>query len=123
MIPRRLSARILEHVKKIPVLAITGPRQSGKTTLVKHLFPDYLYLNLENPVQKEFAETDPVGFLKKHQQGLILDEIQNVPILFSFIQTIVDETGETGKFILTGSNNFLLLEKIYLIVSDINTYR
>jgi predicted AAA+ superfamily ATPase len=112
MIQRCLSGKILEHVRKMPVLAITGPRQSGKTTLVKHLFPDYIYLNLENPVQREFAYTDPVGFLRKHQQGLILDEIQNVPSLFSFIQTIADETGKTGKFILTGSNNFLLLEKI-----------
>lgn len=112
MITRQLSSIILEHVNKIPVLAITGPRQSGKTTLVKHLFPDYYYQNLEDPVQREFAETDPIGFLMNHPKGLVLDEIQNVPLLFSFIQTIVDETGEPGKFILTGSNNFLLLEKI-----------
>ena len=112
MIPRQISSKIFEHVKKMPVLAITGPRQSGKTTLVKHLFPNYSYLNLENLVEREFAETDPIGFLKNHPKGLILDEIQNVPELFSFIQTIVDDTGEQGKFVLTGSNNFLLLEKI-----------
>jgi predicted AAA+ superfamily ATPase len=112
MIARQIGSKILDHVKKMPVLAITGPRQSGKTTLVKHLFPAYQYLNLENPVEREFAETDPIGFLKNHSKGLILDEIQNAPALFSFIQTIVDDKGEQGKFILTGSNNFLLLEKI-----------
>lgn len=112
MIDRQIGSKILDHANKMPVLAITGPRQSGKTTLVKYLFPGYQYLNLENPVEREFAETDPMGFLKNHPRGLILDEIQNVPALFSYIQTITDDTGEQGKFVLTGSNNFLLLEKI-----------
>jgi len=98
--------------EKFPVIAITGPRQSGKTTLCKKLFRDYSYVSLENPDVRNFAETDPKGFMEEYNNKIIIDEVQNVPELFSYIQGVVDETDQTGQFILTGSQNFLLLEKI-----------
>jgi len=98
--------------KKFPVIAITGPRQSGKTTLCKKLFNDYRYVTLENPDNKQFALSDPRGFLKEYGKKVVIDEVQNVPELFSYIQGYVDEHGEPGQYILTGSQNFLLLEKI-----------
>ncbi|MCF8460034.1 MAG: ATP-binding protein [Flavobacteriales bacterium] len=98
--------------RKFPVIAITGPRQSGKTTLAKKLFADLAYTTLENPDTKEFATNDPKGFLNQFSDGVIIDEVQNVPQLFSYIQGIVDESGELGKFVLTGSQNFLLMEKV-----------
>ena len=99
-------------VTKFPVLAITGPRQSGKTTLCKKLFKDYNYVSLENPDTKEYALSDPKGFLEELGEKAIIDEVQNAPDLFSYIQGIVDASGKTGHYILTGSQNFLLLEKI-----------
>lgn len=97
---------------KFPVIAITGPRQSGKTTLCKQVFSDYTYVSLENPDDRAFAENDPKGFLAAYSSKVIIDEVQHVPQLFSYIQSVVDQSGETGQFILTGSQNFLLLEKI-----------
>lgn len=97
---------------KFPILAITGPRQSGKTTIARMSFPEYRYVNLENPDARLFATTDPKGFLAVYNQYVIFDEIQNVPELFSYLQQIVDESNMDGQFILSGSQNFLLLEKI-----------
>jgi len=91
------------------VLTLTGPRQSGKTTLVKYLFPDKAYVSLENPDMRNFAKTDPHAFLAQYQ---IIDEIQQVPDLFSYIQTRVDEHDTAGQYILTGSQNFRLIEKV-----------
>jgi len=112
MIKRELAQSLLTQSKKIPVIALTGPRQSGKTTLVKSLFPDYSYLNLEFPDVRSRAFEDPRLFLQSNAKGLVLDEVQRAPELFSYIQGIVDETQKPGQFILTGSQNFLLLEKI-----------
>lgn len=113
MIPRSLGKKILSLTKAFPVISLTGPRQSGKTTLVKALFPDYSYVNLENLDDRAAAEEDPVRFLRLQlDRGKIIDEAQKVPALFSYLQGIVDESKEMGKFILTGSQNFLLLEKI-----------
>lgn len=112
MIERELKNIIQDIAKKMPVVSITGPRQSGKTTLAKIAFQEYKYLNLENIQTREYAENDPVSFLNQDSKGLIIDEVQNVPELFSYIQVIVDEKRNNGMFILTGSNNFLLLEKI-----------
>jgi predicted AAA+ superfamily ATPase len=97
---------------KMPVVSITGPRQSGKTTLAKMCFPHYSYVSLENPETFEEAQTDPKLFLTRFKSGLIIDEIQLQPQLFSYIQTISDERNRTGEYILTGSQNFLLSAKI-----------
>ena len=112
MLNRLIEEKLLKMAEKFPVIAITGPRQSGKTTLCKKLFRDYIYVSLENPDVRNFAETDPRGFMEEYSNKVIIDEVQNVPKLFSYIQGVVDETGQTGQFILTGSQNFLLLERI-----------
>lgn len=103
---------ILQYGMKYPVIALTGPRQSGKTTLLKKIFPDYEYVSLENKDIRNFAETDPNGFLTRYPGKVIFDEVQRVPPLFSYIQTRVDESGEMGQFILSGSQNFHLMENI-----------
>lgn len=96
-----------------PVVAVTGPRQSGKTTLVRATFPTYSYVNLENPDDRQAAIEDPRMFLRYHgQNGTIIDEMQKAPELFSYLQQISDETKKMGNYILTGSQNFLLMEKV-----------
>lgn len=109
---RSLSPHILKSSRQYPVISLTGPRQSGKTTLIKSIFPDHEYVLLENPVDREFALSDPIGFLNRYSNGVILDEAQRVPELFSYIQGIVDEKPDPARFILSGSQNFLLLEAI-----------
>lgn len=93
-------------------VAVVGPRQSGKTTLVRMVFPDKAYVSLENPDIRHFALQDPRGFLATYPNGAILDEVQRVPELFSYLQQILDEATTKGVFILTGSNNFLIQENI-----------
>jgi len=93
-------------------VVLTGPRQSGKTTLARYVFADRPYVNLENPDERRFASEDPRGFLEKYRGGAIIDEIQRCPELFSYLQQVLDETRSKGRFILTGSNNFLLQESI-----------
>ena len=95
-----------------PVLAVTGPRQSGKTTLVRATFPEKPYVSLEDPDQLESATSDPRGFLGLYPDGAVLDEAQRCPSLFSFLQTRVDLDGRSGLFVLTGSQQFGLLSKI-----------
>lgn len=112
MIPRQLGAIIQAAAQTMPVVSITGPRQSGKTTLAKYAFPNYAYANLENLPTRQFARENPIGFLKQYAQGLIVDEAQYVPDLFSYIQVEVDQHRQNGRYILTGSQNFLLMEKI-----------
>ncbi len=112
MINRIAAKRLKELYSMFKVIAITGPRQSGKTTLVKTVFPLKPYVNLENPDSRQFAIDDPRGFLSQYPDGAILDEVQRTPLLFSYLQEIVDNKKESGQFILTGSNNFLLDEKI-----------
>jgi predicted AAA+ superfamily ATPase len=96
---------------KYPVLTITGPRQSGKTNLVKQLFPEYTYVNFEDIEQRGFALDDPKGFLDSKGKYIVIDEAQYVPEIFSYIQVYVDNDPER-QYILTGSQNFLLMEKI-----------
>lgn len=112
MIQRKIEEKILKYAKQYPVIVLTGPRQSGKTTLVKKLFSDFKYVNLEDLELRSFAENDPKGFLNQFGYNLIIDEIQRVPELFSYIQLRVDEKKDNGMYILTGSQNFLLLEKV-----------
>lgn len=111
-IKRILEKKIKQLSKIYPVVTVTGPRQSGKTTMVKKIFPEKKYISLENLDNKTFAKNDPRGFLKTYKNGVIIDEAQNVPELFSYIQEIVDTNKKPGEFILTGSQNFLLMEKI-----------
>ncbi|MCJ7434080.1 MAG: ATP-binding protein [Anaerolineales bacterium] len=111
MIERTLTPKIIALAQKFQVITLTGPRQSGKTTLVRAAFPSLPYISLEEPDIRQIALTDPRGFLSNYPAGAILDEIQNTPDLFSYIQSIVDENRQV-QFILTGSSNFLLMEKI-----------
>ncbi len=112
MIIRKSSEKLLELAKYFKVVAVVGPRQSGKTTLVRDIFKDKPYVTLEDPDQRRFALEDPRGFLAGFQDGAILDEVQRTPELFSYLQGIVDPNPATGQFILTGSNNFLLQQSI-----------
>ena len=102
---------LLHLYDKFPVIFLTGPRQSGKTTLVKNIFPDVPYVSLEDPDFRFFAQSDPRGFLNNYPEGAVLDEAQRVPELFSYLQGIVDEKNGI-KFILSGSQNFLLSQHI-----------
>ena len=111
MIERTLTRRLVALAQKFPVVTLTGPRQSGKTTLVRATFPTLPYVSLEEPDIRQIALTDPRGFLANFPDGAVLDEVQRTPELFSYLQRIVDEK-RTAQFILTGSSNFLLLERI-----------
>lgn len=111
-IQRIASSTLRKTARQFPVVALTGPRQSGKTTLVQKTFPGKSYISLENIDAREFAEGDPRGFLAHYPKGAILDEVQRAPGLFSYIQGIVDRKKISGQFILTGSQNFLLHERI-----------
>lgn len=112
MINRVIQKKLSEMVKKFPVIAITGPRQSGKTTLCRLNFPNYRYVSLETPDNREIAINDPRGFLELYDDKVIIDEIQNAPALFSYLQEHIDISNKVGQYILTGSQNFLLLENI-----------
>lgn len=109
-IKRLLEDKIRNGAKSFPVIALIGPRQAGKTTLAKNIFTDYLYVNLELPETRQFAKNDPKTFLLQSKK-MIIDEIQNVPKLFSYIQVLVDEDKEK-KFVISGSSNFNLLKKV-----------
>ena len=111
-INRNSEKELLALSMQYRAVAVVGPRQSGKTTLVRQVFPDKTYVNLENIDTRRFAMEDPRGFLSGLSEGAIINEIQRVPELFSYLQQILDENPVKGLFILTGSNNFLLLEKI-----------
>ena len=112
MIQRKIIPLIKEMSEKMPIISITGPRQSGKTTLSRTVFPEHDYHSLENPDTFDEAKSDPRYFLSRHKKGIIIDEVQLLPELFSYIQTMSDESGKVGEYILTGSQNFLLSEKI-----------
>jgi predicted AAA+ superfamily ATPase len=111
-IKRYIAAQIKVALKKYPIIAITGPRQSGKTTLSKMLKPDYNYVNLEDITLRNFAKSDPKGFMETYKDGVIIDEIQYAPQLFSYLQVFTDLRQKNGEYIITGSQNFLLLENI-----------
>jgi predicted AAA+ superfamily ATPase len=114
MYRRTLESKLLSLNKQFPVLALFGPRQSGKTTLAKNLFPNYRYVNLESFEEQELATEDPKGFLERfrEEEGIILDEIQKTPKLLSYIQIEVDEKPAMGRFVITGSQNILLNQHV-----------
>jgi len=111
MIKRILEDKIRQLAEKFPVISVTGPRQSGKTTLIKAMFPEYRYESLEDPDTRLFATTDPRRFLKPDTK-MIIDEIQRVPDLFSYIQTNTDKANINGQYIISGSQSFLLNQHI-----------
>jgi len=108
MIPRHASPRILRLMQGFPVVTVTGPRQSGKTTLVRSLYPDRPYVSLEAPVNRDFARQVPFDFLRQFPNGALIDEAQHAPQLFSQIQDVVDADGRMGLFVLSGSQNLSL---------------
>ena len=112
MIKREIEALVRKLARGYPALAVTGPRQAGKTTLARALFADKPYVSLENPDTRELATEDPRGFLKKYADGAVLDEIQNCPPLFSYLQEILDSSRQAGRFVLTGSQQFGLTQGI-----------
>ena len=112
MIPRHLSRTLKAAARDFPVVTVTGPRQSGKTTLVRAAFPRHRYASLEDPDARGFATEDPRGFLDQFRGKVILDEVQRTPDLFSYIQGIVDRADRPGQFVLSGSQNFLLLHRV-----------
>ena len=112
MIKREAEARLKKLGRSFRSVAVIGPRQSGKTTLCRLVFPGKPYVSMENPDTLDFAKSDPRGFLAQYKNGAILDEVQRAPHLFSYLQQILDETNKKGLFILTGSNNFLLQHNI-----------
>jgi len=111
-IDRKAEETIIRMAKGFPVVAITGPRQSGKTTLVRRVFGDRPYVSLEDIDNREFAAKDPRGFLERYRAGAVFDEVQRAPDIFSWLQGIVDNGEEMGKFILTGSQQFGFMEGI-----------
>ena len=109
MYPRQARTTLERLARGFPVLALTGPRQSGKTTLARASFPDKPYVSLENPDERDFAEQDPKRFLARFPEGAILDEVQRCPALLSWLQGLVDERPVMGQFVLTGSAQFDLI--------------
>lgn len=112
MIKRHIEPKLRQWARQYPVITVTGPRQSGKTTLCRALFGQKPYLSFEDLDNREFARADPRGFLAELPAGAVLDEIQYVPSLISYIQTLVDEKQQAGMFILTGSRQFEMMEKV-----------
>ena len=112
LVTRDIEPELLNMANSYPVVTVIGPRQSGKTTLVKNLFSNKPYVSLENIDERRLAESDPRGFLARYPQGAIFDEIQRLPELLSYIQGIVDEKNLKGMFILTGSHQLKLQESI-----------
>ena len=112
MIEREITHRLTTLFEQYPFVTVTGPRQSGKTTLCRATFPDLTYVNLEAPDTRDFAESDPRGFLAWYREGAIIDEIQHVPEILSYLQVFADESGKNSLFVLTGSEQFRLSDSI-----------
>lgn len=112
MFERHLRERLLHLARGFPVVVLTGPRQSGKTTLVRAAFPDHAYVSLEDPDLCERVANDPRGFLAAQRGGVLIDEVQRVPALLSYVQTWVDAKPRMGRVVLTGSQNLLLLAAV-----------
>ena len=105
MIARALADKLVSMAKQFPVLSVTGPRQSGKSTLVQNVFPDYRYVSLEDTDTRALAQDDPRSFLERYDEHVIIDEAQRVPELFSYVQGVVDRRGMPGQYVISGSQN------------------
>ena len=112
MISRTLGSKLTALAQQFPAVTLTGPRQSGKTTLCRMVFPSHDYVSLEAPDMRRFAQEDPRGFLQQFAAPVVIDEVQRVPDLLSYIQVAIDEEPTVGQFVLTGSANFALLESV-----------
>lgn len=112
MIKRHIEPEFLQLLGEYPIVTILGPRQAGKTTLARQLLPDYLYVNLEHPETRAFAQDDPKAFLAQYPGKVIFDEIQRLPELLSYLQVAVDNQHENGRYVLTGSHQLALREAI-----------
>ena len=112
MIEREITPCLVKLFEQYPFVTVTGPRQSGKTTLCRAAFPHLRHIDLDKPNQREFAESDPQGFLSQLGEGVILDEIQRVPDLLSYLKVLADEAGRNSLFVLTGSEQFRLSDAI-----------
>ena len=112
MVNRKIAKQLNSLLSMYPIVTITGPRQSGKTTLARMLLPDWQYVSLEDPEIREFCISDCKGFLKTFPNHTIIDEAQRVPPLFSYLQTHIDLAGEKGMYVLTGSQNLNMMEAI-----------
>ncbi len=112
MIEREITPCLVKLFEQYPFVTVTGPRQSGKTTLCRAAFPHLRHVDLDEPNQREFAESDPQGFLSQLGEGVILDEIQRVPDLLSYLKVLADEAGRNSLFVLTGSEQFRLSDAI-----------
>ncbi|MDD7767868.1 MAG: AAA family ATPase, partial [Treponema sp.] len=112
MINRSISQHLIYLLSMYPTVTITGPRQSGKTTLARMLLPEWNYVSLEDPEMREFCTIDCKGFLKTYPDHTIIDEAQRVPALFSYLQTHIDLAGKKGMYVLTGSQNLNMMEAI-----------
>ena len=112
VIKRNLAAALLDRTRHYPVVTVTGPRQSGKTTLCRTVFPDRPYVSLEGMDMRTYARGDPRGFLREYHDGAVIDEVQRAPDLTSYLQEVVDENPEPGRFVLTGSQHFGLTQAV-----------
>ena len=112
MINRDLTNKLIISGTSYPIVTLTGPRQSGKSTLLKNCLPDYKYVSLEDIDMRQFAQNDPRGFIATYPDKTIIDEAQRVPDLFSYLQTHIDAQGKEGMYYLAGSHNFLLMQSI-----------
>ena len=112
ILPRTAGFLLHQLLQGFPIITLTGPRQSGKTTLARHILADRPYCSLEDPDVRALAREDPRAFLTQFPDGAVLDEIQRVPVLFSYLQTHVDQEARLGRFLLTGSQQFSLLSSL-----------
>jgi len=112
MIKRAIEPYFKHCLRKYPIVALTGPRQFGKTTLCRFVLKDKPYVSFENPDLQILAQNDPRAFLQKYSDGAIFDEVQGVPHILSYLQQIVDEDKRNGQFVLTGSQNLILLKSV-----------
>ena len=110
VVERTIKAKLTQLLTAFPVVTVTGCRQCGKSTLLRHLLPGYTYISLEDLDVRQMAEEDPRHFISVYSKNVIIDEIQRVPGLLSYIQTHVDSINEAGMYVLTGSHNLLSYE-------------